>query len=395
MGDHVQKMGTLTQTTRRRRILFVSYTSAWKGPNVSLYLLLKYLHTIFDVAVLVPGNGPFHHAVQSLGIPVFSRKSLNKWSIHWILGLIRRENFDLIYGNSTSGSSRNALIAAKLARKPFVIHVRAMPGTWPRTRFISLRFVDAIIAVSHAVAAPLLRRRLGSKLHVVHNGVDVHEEKNTVPNLRIRHRQELGILDSQLLLIYVARINRVKSQELAIQLVSEATQLGVDVKLLLVGEFQDSNYTEHLRRLVSKLGLEDMVTLTGFRDDAHSLLHAADIYVHTAIEEPHGRAVIEAMAAGLPVVAFAVDGNIESVIDQHTGYLVPSGDLPALTKALLRLTSEPSARNRMGIAGRKRVETCFNATRTAQKIASVIEDNLPPLRSPFLKEFEDVGESEH
>jgi len=388
MDDHVQKMGTLTQTPPRRRILFVSNTSAWKGPNVSLYLLLKYLHKIFDVAVLVPGNGSFYDAVLRLGIPIYSRKNLNKWSIPWILGLIRREKFDLIYGNTASGSSRNALIAAKLARKPFVIHARSMPSNWPRTNFIFIRFVDAIIVVSHAVAAPLLRRRLGSKLHVVYNAVDVHEENNSEPNLRIRLRQELGILDSQLLLINVARINRVKGQEFAIQLVSEVKQLGVNVKLLLVGEFQDLNYTEYLRRLISELGLEDMVTLSGFRNDVHSLLHAADIYVHPAIEEPHGRAVIEAMAARLPVVAFAVDGTNETVIDQHTGYLVPSGDLSALRQATLHLVSDFSARSRMGTEGMERVKSHFTADRTAKKVAAILEDTLSPLKSSSGKETE-------
>jgi len=374
---------TLLRTARRRRILFVSYTSEWKGPNVSLYMLLKYLHATFDVAVLVPGNGPFCDALQRLDIPVYSRRSLNKWSIPWILRLIRRQNFDLIYGNTVSGSSRNSLIAAKLARKPFIIHVHSLPGNWPRTRFIFFRFVDAIIAVSHAVAAPLLRRRLGSKLHVVYNAVDVHEEKNTVPNLRTRHRQELGILDSQLLLINVARINRVKGQEFAVRLVSEAKQLGVSVKLLLVGEFQDLDYTEHLRRLISQLGLQDMVTLTGFRDDVHSLLHAANIYVHTAIEEPFGLAVIEAMAAGLPVVAFAVDGVNETVIDQHTGYLVPSGDLSGLRTATLNLASDSSARSRMGAAGMDRVKSRFTADHAAKQVAAILEDTLPPLKSSF------------
>jgi len=179
----------------------------------------------------------------------------------------------------------------------------------------------------------------------------------------------------------VARINRVKGQEFAILLVSEAKQFGVNVKLLLVGEYQDLNYTLHLRRLILKLGLEDIVTLTGHRDDVHSLLHAADIYVHTAIEEPFGLAVIEAMAARLPVVAFAVDGVNETVIDQITGYLVPSGDLSAFRAATVGLASDFSARNRMGTAGMERVKSHFTSEHASKKVAAILENTLPPLKS--------------
>jgi len=131
----------------RPRVLFVSYTADWTGPSNSLLLLLKYLRDDYDVAVLLPGQGSFSEALSCAAIPVFSFPSLNKWSIPSIYRLIRRESFDLVYGNSTHGSSRNALIAAKLARVPFICHVREMGWgkSWKEIGF--LRFPNSVVGI--------------------------------------------------------------------------------------------------------------------------------------------------------------------------------------------------------------------------------------------------------
>ena len=88
---------------------------------------------------------------------------------------------------------------------------------------------------------------------------------------------------------------------------------------------------------------------------------------------------IEAMAVGLPVVAFAVDGLLEIVVHRQTGFLVPSGDISAMTDAVIRLMQEPALRRALGQAGRRRVQNFFSATSTASKVAAVIDDKIRAL----------------
>ena len=113
-------------TQSRDRILFFSHTADWVGTTNSLLLSLKYLRHRYDVAVLLPGKGLFSDALADEGIPFFSIPDATRGSILSISRLIRRERADVVYGNNRSGRSRNVFIAAKLAGKPFVCHVREM-----------------------------------------------------------------------------------------------------------------------------------------------------------------------------------------------------------------------------------------------------------------------------
>ena len=96
----------------------------------------------------------------------------------------------------------------------------------------------------------------------------------------------------------------------------------------------------------------------------------------TAVQEAHGLAVIEAMAIGLPLVAFDVGGASQSVEDGKTGYLIPPGDVSQIIDAVLRLVSDPSLRDTMGRKGRRRAESQFTAAATAEKVAEVIDGQV-------------------
>jgi glycosyltransferase involved in cell wall biosynthesis len=114
---------------------------------------------------------------------------------------------------------------------------------------------------------------------------------------------------------------------------------------------------------VARLGLESTVELLGTRTDVAELLAGADVFVLSSDSEGLPMSVLEAMAAGLPVVASAVGGVPEAVRDGETGTLVPPGDSAALAHALRRLVSDPALRDRLGEAGRRRVEREFSLER--------------------------------
>ena len=361
----------------RLRILFVSYTADRTGPTNSLLLLLRYLRNNYDVAVLLRGEGQFTESLLCEQIPFFSFPSLAKWSIPSMFHLIRHEQFDLVYGNTTHGSSRNALIAAKLARVPFICHVRAMANGRPWMRSAFLNLADAVVTVSAACSASLQGRVLrGSKIRVVHNAIDTVDFGVDADFVRSRFRQNLNVSDRELVLINVGRIQPEKGQEYAIRALDISRRYGTEVDLLLVGGVQDADFVGRLRSLIDDLNLHERVKLTGFRQDIPALLSVADIYIHTSVEEAHPRAILEAMAIGLPVVAFAVGGVTETVVHGQTGLLVPQGDVRGLAEAILSLAETPYMRVQMGLAGRRRVETFFSAAVTAEKVACVIDSKL-------------------
>ena len=126
---------------------------------------------------------------------------------------------------------------------------------------------------------------------------------------------------------------------------------------MIVGEGPDR---PRLEEEIEALGLSGRVRLAGERRDVPELLAAADVFVLPSASEGLPVSVLEAMAAGLPVIASRVGGVPEQVSDGETGLLVEPGDPSDLTAALDRLIADPSLRRRLGAAGRARAEQAFD-----------------------------------
>ncbi|HXK40315.1 MAG TPA: glycosyltransferase family 4 protein, partial [Candidatus Paceibacterota bacterium] len=126
----------------------------------------------------------------------------------------------------------------------------------------------------------------------------------------------------------------------------------------------DVSYKQQLSRLVVELGLQEYVKLLGARRDVDALLSACDLYALSSITEATSMTILEAMAAGRAVVATRTGGNPELVVDGKTGRLVPVGDCSAMSEAIRVLMKDRPLRERMGQAGRARVEEQFSKERS-------------------------------
>jgi glycosyltransferase involved in cell wall biosynthesis len=367
---------SMTDVRRTKpRVLFVSHTARWAGPTNSLLLLLRDLRGRFDNHVLLPGEGAFTHVLRNEGVPFSSFATLSKGAIPRIVRLIRAQRIDLVYGNNTGGACRNALIAAKLARVPFICHIREM-GRNGKGRFSFLRFADATVAVSAACAASVPDFR-GRTRYVVHNGIEAASPGMDRLAARSHMDATTGTAANVPVIVTVSHLSARKGQAYAVRALARLVGDGIDAQLLLVGspEF-DPPYVEQLRALIRELALESRVTFTGFRRDVGHLLAGADLFIHTAIRDPHPRAVLEAMAAGLPVVAFAADGVAETVVPGETGELVAVGDVDGLAAATAGILRDPELTAELGRAGRERVERDFSAERTATDVGRIITSML-------------------
>lgn len=363
--------------SRRAKVLFVSYISEWTGPTISLLLLLRRLRRDFDVAVLMPGRGPFSEALEQEGISYFSLGSLTKWSIPAIFQLIRRERFDLVYGNTTHSGSKNAFLVAKLNGLPFMCHVRSMEPDLSWRTAGHLRLADAVVAISEASADVVSTIVRQERLHVVHNGVEppINGTEPDATPLEAGARSEAGTV--QTTIVNVGHVCPRKGQKYAVEAMAEVVKEAPATQLILAGYVnRDEGYVREIRELVQRNGLEDNVTIVGFQEDVWRLLHDADIFLHTAVEEAHGRSVLEAMACGLPTVAFAADGVVESVVDGETGFLVPVGDVGGLVYGILKLINDRSLRSQLGKNGRHRIDEFFSADVTARRVGHIMDQTL-------------------
>ena len=195
------------------------------------------------------------------------------------------------------------------------------------------------------------------KLALIYNGIDV--ARFDQPLNRREKRQQLGISDDTLIFAIVANLIPYKGHaDLLAALARIKSKLPKDWVLLAVG--RDDGVGSKLKRQAQELDIAEHVRFFGQRHDVVELLRISNIGLVSSHEEGFSNALLEGMAAGLPIVATDVGGNREAVIDGVTGLLVPAKNPEAMGDAILRLACDPSLARRMGVAGRARVEQNFS-----------------------------------
>ncbi|NNF25723.1 MAG: glycosyltransferase family 4 protein, partial [Gemmatimonadetes bacterium] len=326
---------SVVDRTNPPRIAFVSHTADWVGPTNSLTLLLLRLRSRYDVKVLVPGTGDFTDRLREEGIDFRSFRQLDKWDLLEVRRELSQWGADLVYANNTHSSSRIGFLASRLAGVPFVTHVRGMAWDQSWRRMGYLRFADGVVAVSGACGDSVRRFAGADKVVTVYNGIPQERVTAPVSDGAGRVRQELDADAETVVIVSVSHVMPRKGQHLALDAFSKLAGAGRPCVYAMVGRTdRDPDYVRTLSARISREGWGDRVRILGFRRDVMDILDAADVFLHTAVADPHPRSVIEAMARGLPVAAFAVDGVAETVVQDETGVLATKGDVRGLTQGL-------------------------------------------------------------
>jgi len=216
----------------------------------------------------------------------------------------------------------------------------------------ALARTDLVFAVSRATAAQV-REDMGlpwQKVVALRNAIDIAELGG--PRNRATAREQLAVCAStRPVAVTVGKLEYRKGQHLLVTALSRIPE-PQRPHLWLVGT---GPWEDHLRRQVAELGLSDRVTFLGQRDDVPLILAAADIYVQPSLWDPLPRALLEAMALGVPSIASATDGIPEVIKDGETGWLVPPGDPQALACQIAAALRDKAAMTSVATAGMKLV----------------------------------------
>lgn len=332
------------------------------------------------------------------------------WSFPWVLfqlvRFIRRHRIDLVHVQGTPVDKLYGHMAAFLCRLPAVRTLHGMRPDpkpllavlkrprprqfyrWVKDRFqrgvdrllepLTLRHV---IAVSDTVGASWLsylqdRNICNGRVTVSHNAVPVEQFAMPGDADTLKHlRQEVGVGGAYPVLINVGRLSWAKGQDMLIPVMASIVRRLPDAKLLLVG---DGDLRETLAQRAATAGLERSVILLGQRHDVPALLAISDVFVFCSHFEGLPLVLLEAMAAGKPVVAVDLPGLCEVVREGTTGYLVRERDAEAFASVVLEVVDNRERARKMGRNGRQLVDARFGMTACVRRLEEVYLSVLGP-----------------
>jgi glycosyltransferase involved in cell wall biosynthesis len=272
---------------------------------------------------------------------------------------LKRLKPDLVHVHSRRGADLYGGFAAALAGLPAVL-TRRVDAPEPRYARLKYRPYGAVVALSRAieeqlVAAGVARHRIVR----ISSGVDTQRYRPDAAASE-RVRALFGLRPDALVVGVVSQLIERKRHSWLFELLPELVRECPELAVLCFGR---GPLESRLRSELDARGLVKHVVLAGFRRDLPALLPGLDVLAHPADREGLGLALLEAASAGVPVVACAVGGVPDVVVDGETGVLVPRDDAAAMARALRALLAAPVERRRLGAAARRHVERRFEVGR--------------------------------
>lgn len=271
--------------------------------------------------------------------------------------------------------------AARLARVPVVMVSRGWTWTTWKVRLYEridrfmLRLADRVVCVSEGQAQKV--RKVGvpeARIRTICNSIDMERFASVDPAAGARLRA-LFPGPMRHVVVAVGRLSPEKGFDQLVQAAEIVCQQRHDVGFALIG---DGPLAQPLREQIAACGLAHRFVLAGFREDVDQLLPHAACLVQSSHTEGMPNVVLEAMAAAIPVVATAVGGTPELLLDGETGWLVPPADPQAMASRILMILADSIERASLGVSGRKRVEERFSFAAQAQAYERMLEEFARP-----------------
>ncbi|MDB5619399.1 glycosyltransferase [Tardiphaga sp.] len=373
------------------RVLFVCHTGAISGAEL---VLVDLVQPWAGESALLFENGPLAPALAAKGLKV----TVSRWgqgltqvrrdsSILKVIPLVGRlfgivletiaaaRRHDVVYANSQKAFVLSAL-AVSVARRPLIWHLHDIIssvhfGAMQRRVQVTLAnlFASRVVVPSKACADAFIAE--GGKqplVVVVPNGLDIAPEALSPAQIR----QQLQLPEGPLVGVF-SRLAAWKGQHVVLQALARTP----GVSCIIAGDamFGEQAYAAKLNQMVIDLDLGDRVHFLGRRSDVPRLMRAVDAVVHPSIDpEPFGRTLVEAMLAGVPVIATDAGAASDILQAGRAGTLVPPGDADALAAAIINIMSKPPELAAQLNYAEARAKSHYGAAQMLRAIAGVIDD---------------------
>lgn len=276
------------------------------------------------------------------------RNSFGMFSTKKIVRFIDRHKIDLIHAH-VARDYLAAAVAARSAKDVRLVLTRHVMFPMKSFHRFALRNVDAAIAVSSAVGSQLARIFPAEKIHMIPNGIDLgsRNERNKddiAKDFRALH----SIPTNAPLIVTLGELKVLKGQRDLVLAANEVVKQHPDARFVIAGTDNsiDKKFRRELKRLVRVLGMDTNFLFLDWLDDVRPLLAASDIFVSPSHSESFGLAILDAMAAGCPVIATETDGAKELMIDEKA--VVPIRDPVALATKISWFLARPDERRLLG-----------------------------------------------
>jgi glycosyltransferase involved in cell wall biosynthesis len=358
-------------TTVPNRICFINTTRFWGGGEKWHFETSTYLaergHQV--LAIVHPG-GELHRRlaatpVDCLPMVITNYSFLNPLKFLKLCRTLRRKAIRVVVFNGSAEVKLGAP-AARCARVQAIVYRRGLAVPVKNTfanRVLYGRWITHFLTNSCATTQILFQdlrvRDAASKTKTVYNGIDIQRFISAYGTA------SSGPKETSLTLGTAGRLEREKGHLHLLEMAARLKQRQLDFRLLIAGE---GSQRPVLEKRIAQMGLTQCVHLLGFTADMPGFLRQLDIFVFPSLWEGFGYAAAEAMAAGLPVVAYDVASNREVVAPDVTGFLVPAEDIAALTEKTIMLAQAPELRKHMGLNGLNRVRECFDQEKQRQTL---------------------------
>ncbi|HSQ24727.1 MAG TPA: glycosyltransferase family 4 protein [Pyrinomonadaceae bacterium] len=309
-------------------------------------------HEIF--AAISPGS-PLRPELSSLAseniVELPMRNALNVSSGLRLSRLVRERRIEIIHAHMARDYPLAALAAGRSGAR--LVLTRHVLFPLSKIHRLTLRRTSRVIAVSTAVADGLRAQNIFSagKIVTIHNGIDVErfgQGRGGTGVPPVNHAQDARAT-RQMRVGMVGHLAPIKGQEEFIRAAAIVCRARDDVDFIIAGEdkSRDGENRASIEKLIRDLDLKGRIQLTGWIDDVAGLLAGLDVFVSPARAEPFGLSIVEAMAAGVPVIATASEGAREIIDPDESGRLVPIGNVEALAKSIADVLDDANERERL------------------------------------------------
>jgi glycosyltransferase involved in cell wall biosynthesis len=317
--------------------------------------------------------------LETEGVNLHPQRKYNLRIVPSLIHLLRKEEYDIVHAHLFP-TSMYCAVASYFAQGKYFFSEHSIYNRrrdYPILKAVDwgvYRQFDRIIAVSKPVREALLTwlPSLEHKTRLVNNCIDP-DIPTATPSQLDGIRKELGITKDDVVILYAGRLLHAKGPDVLLEALIQQTNDSINTKVLIAG---DGELRESLTKFITENSLNDRVSILGFRSDVPILISLTDLIVLPSRWEGLPMILLEAMAAGKPVVATAVGGVPDVIQDGINGWLVPPENPEMLSKSITTVLSDRDLQIKIGAHARQTIVEHFSVRSSVEKLLSIYNEVL-------------------